>query len=84
MKDVTEEFEVESLQVTRVPGIVEAVLYHRSCKSRIAFGVELTVGYVFECQGCMPRRRFVVAQALPLKILELEATKESKEGSEQN
>jgi hypothetical protein len=79
MKDVTEEFEVRSLQVTRVPGVLEAILYHKACKSHVMPGVELMVGYVFECQGCMPRRRFVVARALPLKIVEPEATEEVKE-----
>jgi len=79
MKDVTEEFEVRSLQVTRIPSVVEALLYHKACKSHVMPGVELMVGYVFECQGCMPRRRFVVAQVLPLKIVEPEA-KEEVEG----
>jgi hypothetical protein len=79
MKDATEEFEVESLQVTRVPGVLEAVLYHKACKSHVAPGVELVVGYAFECQGCMPRRRFVVAQVLPLKIVEPEVAEEVAE-----
>ena len=79
MKDVTEEFEVRSLQVTRVPGVLEAVLYHKACNSMLSPAVELMVGYEFECCGCLPRRRFVVAQVLPLKIVEPEAT-EAKEG----
>jgi hypothetical protein len=78
MKDVTEEFEVRSLQVTRVPGFVEALLYHKACNSMLSPAVELMVGYEFECCGCLPRRRFVVAQVLPLKIVEPEATEEVK------
>jgi hypothetical protein len=75
-KDVTHEFELRAIHVTKVPFFAEAELFHTICC--LAFYVPLAVGSEFEClctylrEGTVEHKRYRLVQILPtIKIIQI-------------
>jgi hypothetical protein len=75
-KDVTHEFELKAIHVTKVPFFVEAELFHKTCY--MSSYVPLAVGAEFECmctylrEDTVEHKRYRLVQILPtIKIIQI-------------
>jgi hypothetical protein len=74
--EVTWEFKVRAIHVSKVPGFAEVELYHKACF--ISVYTPLALGSEFECM-CIYRdsentprhKRYRIVQIFPLKIIEV-------------
>jgi hypothetical protein len=75
VSEVTEQFEVRAIHVTRVPYVAEVELYHKECST--SEYAPLAVGSEFECscaylfEGRIRHKRYRIVQIFPLKIVEV-------------